>query len=186
MVQVEFEIPLPRDASISLGIYIDRGILQSPIDLSSPSLTASNSAMQKPGSKGMNVTYAHKLLVAGDQQRHGFLKIRNRACLVGHVQRSPDFRQLFRHGSQNSPTGECSMIKKEIFVCDNCSTRTRLNSAERHWCDLCTRGSPLEMRPARDKLNFNNVIAPRISPIPARRRHPHPRVLFGSQPYDAA
>jgi hypothetical protein len=71
------------DASIALGIYIDCGILPPPIDLSSPSLTASNSAMQKPGSKGMNVTYAYKLLVAGDQQRHGF------------VQRSPDSRANF-------------------------------------------------------------------------------------------
>src|SRR6267378_226785 len=102
--------------------------------------------------------------------------------------RSKVFRfpsQLFLHGSQNSATGECCVIKKEIFVCDNCSTRTRLNSAERHWCDLCTHGAPLEMRPARDKLTFNNVITPRISPIPARSRHRQPRVLFGRQSYDA-
>ena len=60
-----------------------------------------------------------------------------------------------------------SVMKKEVFVCDNCSTRMRLNSAERHWCDLCTLGSPLEMRPARDKLIFN-IMAPLVSPIPAR------------------
>ena len=95
VVQVEFEIPLPRDASILLGIYIDRGILQSPIDLSSPSLNASNSAMQNREAKGMNVTYAHKLLVADDQQRHGFLKIRDRKCLAGRVQRSFDSRASF-------------------------------------------------------------------------------------------
>src|SRR6266576_3513004 len=93
--------------------------------------------------------------------------------------------QLFLHGSQSSATGECSVIKKEIFVCDNCSTRTHLNSTERHRCDLCTQGSPLEMRPARDKLILNNVIAPPISPTLARRRHPRLRVLFGRQSYDA-
>ena len=76
------------------------------------------------------------------------------------------------------------VMKKEVFICDNCSTRMRLNSAERHWCDLCTLGLPLEMRPARDKLIFN-IIAPLVSPIPARRLHPHPKVLLGSQSYGA-
>jgi hypothetical protein len=42
-------------------------------------------------------------------------------------------------------------MKKELFVCDNCGTRTRLNNAERHWCDVCTKGSPVEMRHVRDK-----------------------------------
>ena len=72
------------------------------------------------------------------------------------------------------------MIKKEFFVCDNCSTRARLNSAERHWCELCTSGAPLEMRPARDKRIFNRI-APLVLPMPVPSRHPHPKVLFGFQ-----
>jgi hypothetical protein len=95
--QFEFEIPSPRRCFDTVrDIYIDCGILRSPNDLSSPRFTASNSAMQKPGSKGMNVTYAHKLLVVGDQQRHDFLKTRGRACLVRHdVKRSSDSRASF-------------------------------------------------------------------------------------------
>jgi hypothetical protein len=73
---------------------------------------------------------------------------------------------------------------KEVFVCDNCATRVRLNSAQRHWCELCTRGAPLEMRPTRDKRNFH-LGAPRVSPLPALIRQPSRSVLFGSQPYDA-
>jgi hypothetical protein len=43
--------------------------------------------------------------------------------------------------------------KKEtdIFVCDSCGARKRLDSRKRHWCDNCTRGAPVEMRRARDK-----------------------------------
>jgi len=39
----------------------------------------------------------------------------------------------------------------EIFVCDNCGNRKRLASAQRHWCDNCTFGVPVEMRCAKDK-----------------------------------
>jgi hypothetical protein len=79
------------------------------------------------------------------------------------------------------------VMKSEIFVCDNCGTRTRLNSAERHWCDLCIHGPPLEMRPARDK-RISNIIAPLVSPIPAVSLVPRPQSprapesLFGHQP----
>jgi hypothetical protein len=82
-VQFEFEIPFPRRCFDTVRDIYRPWYIVASIDLSSPSLTASNSAMQKPGSKGMNVTYPHKLLVAGDQQRHGF------------VQRSPDSRANF-------------------------------------------------------------------------------------------
>ena len=39
----------------------------------------------------------------------------------------------------------------EIFVCDTCGARKRLPANQRHWCDECTRGSPIEMRRAGDK-----------------------------------
>jgi hypothetical protein len=83
---------------------------------------------------------------------------------------------------QRNSTGARSVMKKEVFVCDTCGTRMRLNSAERHWCELCTLGSPLEMRPARDKRLFNsNRLAPLVLPTPVRSLPPQPRVLFGLQ-----
>jgi hypothetical protein len=58
-------------------------------------------------------------------------------------------------------------MKKELFVCDSCSTRKRLNSAERHWCDACNRGAPVEMRHVRDKKpEVSDTIAALISPVP--------------------
>jgi hypothetical protein len=39
----------------------------------------------------------------------------------------------------------------EIFICDQCGLRKRKDSAKRHWCDVCTNGAPVEMRPAKDK-----------------------------------
>lgn len=39
----------------------------------------------------------------------------------------------------------------DLFVCDNCGTRKRLERSKRHWCDNCTRGTPVEMRRAGDK-----------------------------------
>ena len=42
-------------------------------------------------------------------------------------------------------------IKTDIFVCDQCGNRKRLVSAKRHWCDVCDRGAPVEMRNVRDK-----------------------------------
>ena len=39
----------------------------------------------------------------------------------------------------------------DVFVCDNCGVRKRLDRNKRHWCDECTRGTPIEMRRARDK-----------------------------------
>jgi hypothetical protein len=42
-------------------------------------------------------------------------------------------------------------VKKEVFVCDHCGIRKRLDASKRHWCENCASGSPVEMRPARDK-----------------------------------
>ena len=42
-------------------------------------------------------------------------------------------------------------VRKEIFVCDHCGARKRLDSAQRHWCEECTTSKPVELRPARDK-----------------------------------
>jgi hypothetical protein len=39
----------------------------------------------------------------------------------------------------------------ELFVCDNCGARKRLDRHKRHWCDDCARGTPVEMRRAGDK-----------------------------------
>jgi hypothetical protein len=49
------------------------------------------------------------------------------------------------------PFAIMASIKKEIFICDQCGLRKRLSTAQRHWCEQCDRGSPVEMRPARDK-----------------------------------
>jgi hypothetical protein len=42
-------------------------------------------------------------------------------------------------------------MKKELFICDSCGARARLNNAQRHWCGVCTQGTPVEMRYARNK-----------------------------------
>ena len=42
-------------------------------------------------------------------------------------------------------------MKKELFICDSCGARTRLNNARRHWCGVCNQGTPVEMRYARNK-----------------------------------
>jgi hypothetical protein len=39
----------------------------------------------------------------------------------------------------------------DIFVCDSCGVRKRLERHKRHWCDNCTRDTPIEMRRAKDK-----------------------------------
>jgi hypothetical protein len=39
----------------------------------------------------------------------------------------------------------------DIFVCDSCGARKRLERDKRHWCDNCTREKPVEMRRAKDK-----------------------------------
>jgi hypothetical protein len=42
-------------------------------------------------------------------------------------------------------------MKKELFICDSCGARTRLDNAQRHWCSACNQGAPVEMRHGRDK-----------------------------------
>jgi hypothetical protein len=39
----------------------------------------------------------------------------------------------------------------DVFVCDSCGMRKRLERNKRHWCDNCNRGTPIEMRRAKDK-----------------------------------
>ncbi len=59
--------------------------------------------------------------------------------------------------------------RTEVFVCDNCGLRKRLSSDERHWCENCTHGSPIEMRRANDKrLNFGRSQPPEKAPAPTR------------------
>ena len=53
----------------------------------------------------------------------------------------------------------------EIFVCDNCGNRKRLPSNQRHWCDNCAFGVPVEMRCAKDKWK-----RPKEAPVADERR----------------
>src|SRR5881398_2952985 len=76
------------------------------------------------------------------------------SCFSGSNERSKGRR----HTNKLLPIGEKPRItvirpsiKTEIFVCDECGQRKRLKTASRHWCDSCSHGSPVEMRPARDK-----------------------------------
>ncbi len=43
-------------------------------------------------------------------------------------------------------------MKTEIFVCDNCGERKRLDSRKEHWCEHCAGRKETEMRPVRIKL----------------------------------
>ncbi len=59
-------------------------------------------------------------------------------------------------------------MKKDVFVCDDCGTRSRLDYTKRHWCVVCDRGAPVEMRCVREKkLCFSNTAARLVSPIAA-------------------
>jgi hypothetical protein len=70
-------------------------------------------------------------------------------------------------------------MKKEVFVCDTCGARMRLNSAERHWCEVCTLSSPVEMRPTRDKRHLHKM-PPLVLPVfPSDTHRPARRVLLG-------
>ena len=42
-------------------------------------------------------------------------------------------------------------MKKELFICDSCGARMRLNNAQRHWCGVCNQGAPVEMRYGKHK-----------------------------------
>ena len=42
-------------------------------------------------------------------------------------------------------------MKKELFICDSCGARTRLDITQRHWCGVCNKGAPVEMRYGRNK-----------------------------------
>ena len=51
----------------------------------------------------------------------------------------------------NAKMGSIRKPQTEVFVCDHCGARKRLDKTKRHWCEDCTRGTPVEMRRARDK-----------------------------------
>ena len=42
-------------------------------------------------------------------------------------------------------------MKTEIFICDNCGERKRLDSRKEHWCERCAGKKETEMRPVRVK-----------------------------------
>ncbi|MGA3172518.1 MAG: hypothetical protein ABSE62_16060 [Chthoniobacteraceae bacterium] len=46
-------------------------------------------------------------------------------------------------------------MKKEVFVCDNCGRKQRLDITKRHWCDVCAGRKETEMRPVRVKAAAN-------------------------------
>ena len=42
-------------------------------------------------------------------------------------------------------------MKTEVFVCDRCGERKRLDRAKEHWCARCAGKQETEMRPVRIK-----------------------------------
>ncbi len=42
-------------------------------------------------------------------------------------------------------------MKTEVFVCDRCGERKRLDRSKQHWCEHCANKQPTEMRPVRVK-----------------------------------
>ena len=44
-------------------------------------------------------------------------------------------------------------MKTEVFVCDTCGERKRLDRTKQHWCGHCAGKRETEMRPVRIKPN---------------------------------
>jgi len=42
-------------------------------------------------------------------------------------------------------------IHTDVFTCDKCGIRKRLDGTKRHWCSNCIGESAIEMRAVRDK-----------------------------------
>ena len=63
-------------------------------------------------------------------------------------------------------------IKKEVFVCEGCGARCRLASTERHWCEDCDLGSPVEMHPVRFR-GFTEFSPTRITSLLPRVQRSH-------------
>jgi DNA-directed RNA polymerase subunit RPC12/RpoP len=42
-------------------------------------------------------------------------------------------------------------VKKEVFVCDTCGHKVRLDITKQHWCKECAGRKETEMRPVRIK-----------------------------------
>jgi hypothetical protein len=66
--------------------------------------------------------------------------------LVDKELRSGHFHCLGREHGRRFSNSVTNAIKTETFVCDTCGLRNRLNTARRHNCEECDRGSPGEMR----------------------------------------
>lgn len=45
-------------------------------------------------------------------------------------------------------------MRTEIFVCDRCGQRKRLDRTKQHWCDVCASKQETEMRPVGCKPVF--------------------------------
>ncbi len=83
--------------------------------------------------------------------KKGFLLFESKALCFQRVAK-PRNDAIVLTETENHPTNVIRpSIKTEIFVCDECGQRKRLKTSSRHWCDSCNHGSPVEMRPARDK-----------------------------------
>jgi hypothetical protein len=42
-------------------------------------------------------------------------------------------------------------MRTEVFICDTCGERKRLDRAKQHWCAYCAGRKETEMRPVRVK-----------------------------------
>ncbi len=42
-----------------------------------------------------------------------------------------------------------ALIKKQVFICDECGQRERLAKSKRHWCENPSHGKAVEMRHTR-------------------------------------
>lgn len=62
-------------------------------------------------------------------------------------------------------------MNKELFICDSCGARTRLNKAQRDWCGVCNQGPPVEMRYGKHKkpLILDRVVDDILQESPAVR-----------------
>ena len=42
-------------------------------------------------------------------------------------------------------------MRKELFVCDMCGAKSRMDGSKRHWCKVCPGSAKTELRPVRIK-----------------------------------
>jgi len=65
-----------------------------------------------------------------------------------------DFEKMIFAGTKKRST--------ELFICDACGSRQRLETAKRHWCDNCPSDKLVEMQPARGKWKNRAVLPARV------------------------